>query len=506
MIAFLVLTAGLFFSLVFMRAYMNLKEVSDNWSKYKSDPIYMFAAFMFKPDDDPRSRAQFAADTFIDNIMDNINKMFQVFLQPVMNIFRLFTTSLNQSAQGLFNIRMIFGKMFKAFNEMTDVFMRRFNSVFHELRVTFVKLNSSMGKTFGVATSSVYAALSTIRAMMSVFDLMINICIAILIILAVFMIFLPFLLIPFIFLILMVTQIIDRSGQKGQLTGLADVFCFTNDTRIATQNGPVLIPQIRLGDVLADGQRVTGVFEFHQPAKDIYTLRGVKVSASHIVYDDQGKPCHVCDHPDAKLYTEPVSRVYCLMTSNRRIPVISDTGILQFADWEELDDEDDGLESWNSEVYQILNGKSNVKKPSAENLHSESCFSAETAITTILGLLPISNISPGMYVNDGHGNMTRVTGVVRISGSEVTGYRRYHSRMTMSAGAWVLEEDTWKQPSRIAQSSTLDQEQIWYSLFTQSGTFLVCNEYVVRDFTDVGSDKIHMTYGMVLDELQKNLR
>ena len=101
MFAFIALTAGLVFTLAFAKAYMNSAEVSANWSKYKSDPLYMFAAYMFKPDDDPRSRFQFAADNFIDNIMDYVHKIFTVFLQPVMNIFRLFTNSLTQSSNGL---------------------------------------------------------------------------------------------------------------------------------------------------------------------------------------------------------------------------------------------------------------------------------------------------------------------------------------------------------------------------------------------------------------------
>ena len=503
MFAFIGLTIGLFLGLAFARAYMNINEVSTNWSKYKTDPFYMFTAYMFKPDDDPRSRLQFAADNFIDNIQNYINRVFEIFLQPLMNIFRLFTNSLTQSSNGLFNIRMILGKMWTSFNEMSDIFMRRFYSVFHQLRVTFIKLNESMGKTFGIATSSVYAALAAIQSMLSVFDLMINICIAILIILAVFMIFLPFLLIPFIFLILMVTQIISRSGQGGQVSGLADTFCFTHDTWVATASGSVRISDIKLGTILADEQVVTGVFTFQQKAVDIYELYGVKVSGSHIVFDKEGKPCHVCDHPDARKYTEPVTQLYCLMTSNRRIPIVSSEGVIQFADWEELDDGDEGLDSWNETVYSILNNAPRKAVPTTDNIHSEACFSGETTILTSHGSRPISYIRPGMYVNDGFGNLTRVVGVVRIAASEVTAYSYYNSKMIVSAGAWMLVDGTWTQPTRLLSSSAEHHE--WYSLFTEAGTFIIGNEYVVRDFTDVGSDQIHKTYGMVMNELNKKI-
>lgn len=504
MFAFIALTAGLVFTLAFAKAYMNSAEVSANWSKYKSDPLYMFAAYMFKPDDDPRSRFQFAADNFIDNIMDYVHKIFTVFLQPVMNIFRLFTNSLTQSSNGLFNIRMILGKMWTAFNSMTDIFMRRFYSVFHQLRVTFIKLNESMGKTFGIATSSIYAALSTIRAMMSVFDLMINICVAILIILAVFMIFLPFLLIPFIFLILMVTQIIDRSGQGGQVSGLAGVFCFTADTRVATPTGSIPIYQVKLGTVLADQQVVNGVFNFQQPAKDMYNVHGVIVSGSHIVFTKDGKACHVSEHPDAVPHTGDVSEVYCLMTSNRRIPIVGNDGILQFADWEELDSEDEGLDSWNAIVYSLLNNKQRTHTPSEHNIHSESCFSAETRVSTVFGHRAIETIRPGTYVDDGFGGVSRVTGVVRIHGSEITGAVQYDSTTTLSAGAWLYKDGIWQQPKYV-EANPVVEEQIWYSLFTEAGTFVVGNDLVVRDFTDVGSKDIDKTYAMVIDELNKKI-
>jgi len=502
MFAFIALTIGLVFALAFAKASMNSAEVSRNWSKYKSDPLYMFSAYMFKPDDDPRSRFQFAADNFIDNIMDFIHKIFAVFLQPVMNIFRLFTNSLTQSSSGLFNIRMILGKMWTAFNSMTDIFMRRFYGVFHQLRVTFIKLNESMGKTFGIATSSIYAALSTIQSMLSVFDLMINICVAILIILAVFMIFLPFLLIPFIFLILMVTQIIDRSGQGGQISGLAGVFCFTANTRVATPSGSIPISEVKLGTVLADQQVVKGVFDFQQHAKDMYNVHGVIVSGSHIVYTKEGKACHVSDHPDAIPYTGDVSEVYCLMTSNRRIPIVGNNGILQFADWEELDSEDDGLDSWNAIVYTLLNKKERSVSPNNHNIHSESCFSAETRVSTVFGNRAIETIRPGTYVHNGFGGLSRVTGVVRIHGSEITGTYQYDSTTTLSAGAWMYKDGIWQQPKYV-NVKLATENQIWYSLFTESGTFVVGNELVVRDFTDVGSDNIDKTYPMVINELNK---
>jgi hypothetical protein len=64
----------------------------------------------------------------------------------------------------------------------------------------------------------------------------------------------------------------------------------------------------------------------------------------------------------------------------------------------------------------------------------------------------------------------------------------------------------WAQPK-----TTLPvKEEVWYSLFTESGTFLLLEPgYIgtaVRDFSDVGADRIHDTYDWVLDSLNQNVQ
>ena len=500
MIAFTVLTVGLFFGLVCSLAYFNAKHIQENWARYKSDPLYMFSAFMFKPADDPRSRLQFAADNFIDVMMETVHNIFAVFMKPIMNIFRLFSNSLSQTTNGLFNIRSIFAKIYGRFNELIEVFMRRFQGVFHELRMTFVKLNNAMGKTFGVATSSIYAGLSAINTIMSVFDLMINICVVILILLAVFMIFLPFLLIPFILLILTVVNIINLSDQGDQLTGIAGVFCFTKETPIATATGTLPISEIKVGTELFNNNKAIGIFKFKQSAENMFDLHGIKVSGSHIVYKQDGKACHVEDHPDAVAYTETVSELYCLMTSNRRIQIQSNVGIIDFADWEELDDDDEGLLSWNQKVFSMLNPSYTQPVPSYDNLHSESCFSEMSLVSTIFGNIPISNIRPGTYVDDGFGNTTRVYGVVEIDDSEVCS-SVIELDAEIAAGSWIHKAGVWQQP--CTKDAVKRKPVRWFNLFTEKGTFMLANGTRVRDFTDVGNKEIEETYSLVMNELNK---
>lgn len=501
--AFVGLTITLFVGLAVFSGYMKRDEIMANWSKYKSDPLYMFAAPMFKPSDDPRSRLKFATDNFYENVMELLNSVFLVFLEPVFKMFKLFTESLVQTSEGLFNIKAILGNSWNKFNQMTDVFMRRFQLVFHQFRITFVKLFSSIEKSFAVAVSSIFAGLSTIFTMLSFIDLMIRVALVALAIMTAMMIFFPFLLLPFIGLILTVVIVISNSPFSESVGGMAEIFCFEKGTQVVTNNGNVPIESIQIGDIVQSGGVVKGVMKFQSFLHDMYQLYGINVSGTHIVYKD-GQPIHVRNHPDATPNFHACD-VYCLITSNHTIPIQSDSGVLIFADWEEISSNEDLLR-WNKQVFETLN-KVEYRPPSSANLESESVFSESTYVSTVYGPKRISEINPGDVVYDWRGNVTRVKGIVRVDGQEVTKAFMLGKRgfVIASAGAWILNDGIWQQNQENVHNHT---EKRWFSLFTDSGTFCVVSEYgshPVRDFTDLGPDSLPDTYEWVLGALRAKI-
>lgn len=507
------ITVALFFGLVFSLALVNREEISKNWNKYRYDPLYMFAAPLFKPNDDPRSRTQFGVDNFKDGVNQNINSVFLKFLQPVFGIFKIFMDAMNQTLGGLFNIRMLVGKYWNAFNRMIDVFMRRFNSTFHQLRMTFTRLNHAFQRITGLATSAVYTGLSTIATMTSFLDLMMKIIIIILVVLVVMVILLFFVLWPFIPVILSVVAIISATAMGGAVGGMASTFCFSKSTRIQTKDkdrGAVLISEIRNGDVLANGAVVQGTMTFNTPSDDLYNVHGVVVSGSHIMYID-GEPVFVHDYEHARpIPPTSESVLYCLITSTHRIPVVAPTltqhgaGVLEFADWEEISDNED-LKRWHTQVFETLNGCGvAAPEPSADVLHSEAVVSGRTKIWTTLGPVEIRGIHPGDVVLDEHGKPTVVTGVVCVDESQVRAAAHLGGDAWISAAAWTSSDaKTWKHPEDVTNADGIHE---WYSLFTESGTFRLCEVGAlglhVRDFTDIGADRIHETYDWVLDSLE----
>lgn len=506
---FIGLTIALFVGLSFTTALMRREEIKANWSKYKDDLLYMFAAPLFKPDDDPRSPVQFATDNFSDVMMEKVTQMFAIFLQPVFQIFKLFTDALMQTLNGLFNIKSLLGNMWNKWNEVFAMFMRRFYGIFNQLRLTFVRLFDAFGRVYGMAVSSVYQALSLIDSIRSFVDLMIIIAIAILVILLAMLIFLFLFMWPLIPVIVLAIAVIAAAGLGGAVGGMGEAFCFAEATPVATDHGPQPIEKLNIGTRLSTGATVLGTMMFEPRNYDLYDLWGVQVSGSHIVFDSQGTPCHVSNHPSAKPLRDPTPRrVYCLITSDQRIPIQTTQGQVMFADWEELPAEaEEGLRAWHKHVFTTLNPDVPYKEPSRTVLASEAAVSGKTHVWTPLGRAEIRGLCPGATILDADGKHTRVRGVVKVDSSLVKEAYPIGPDAFVSAGAWMRtgKQPTWSQPEQTAAQKT---DAGWYSLFTESGSFRLCEDvftqHDVRDFSDVGSDKIHETYEWVLEALGRN--
>jgi hypothetical protein len=504
--AFALVTAALALGVLGVGAYQKRAEIMANWTKYRHDPLYLFFAYWFKPDDDPRTRLEFATDTFKDEIMFILDGIFATMLAPVFQIFKLFTDALTQTGSGLFTVKALFSKLFQKWNQMTDIFVKRFGNLAHQARMTFIRLYSAFERVFGVAVSSIYTGLATIMTIASFIELVIIIMIVICAIIAAMMIFLFFIVWPImpIFAIGMAIVAIAAGAAAGAGGSALSSFCFTEDTLIQTLSGPVPIKDITIGTTLQDGAKVTGTMILESADTQLYNLYGVRVSGSHIIYDTKLGPIHVEHHPDAKLLTERVPFTYCLITSNRKIPVVLPNNTVQlFADWEELS-EDEDLLAWHRQVYETLNNLTDkYLEPSKESLASESVFTDNTKIWTPTGPAHIRGIRPGDIVLDMFGSPTKVNGIVKVSGSEVHAAIPLGNNAYASSAVWIQDaKGIWAQPPLC----TIHKEEFWFSLFTESGNFLLFQEnypgMAVRDFSDIGVDRIDQTYDWVLKSLK----
>ena len=144
-------------------------------------------------------------------------------------------------------------------------------------------------------------------------------------------------------------QAIDRGGRKAvkaigksaKKTGKALKkafkvkkvrFCFSPETPIKLENGEtVLIKNLKLGDILINGSVVDAVMTIRNENDPYYKLPGnILVTGSHYIRYG-GKYIHVKNVPEAKPTGKVDPVVYCLVTSDHKIPV----GEYTFWDWED---------------------------------------------------------------------------------------------------------------------------------------------------------------------------
>ena len=128
---------------------------------------------------------------------------------------------------------------------------------------------------------------------------------------------------------------ISRAGRKvGR--GIKRLFrrrrCFSPETLIKLRNGrTAMIKNLKLGDVLINGSIVDAVMNIKNENDPYYKLPGnILVTGSHYVKYG-GKYIHVKNVPESKPTGKVDSVVYCLVTSDHKIPV----GDYTFWDWED---------------------------------------------------------------------------------------------------------------------------------------------------------------------------
>lgn len=508
MVTFLLLTLVFLLLVGGLMGLGKRKEIMENWHQYYRNPFFMATAFLYKPEDDPRSRFEFMNDNFTRVMQSIIIDALKGVLAPIFDIFQVTGGGVVGSMGGVRAIQTIMATMMNSFHKIFSIFENRFKSTMYQFALTFRKLQTAMAKLWGVVAASVYESIAVIASILSSIDLIIKVVIIILVILVaiVFLLFLFFW--PVIPLILVVIGVITTAGMGAAVGGMAETFCFDPATPVVMRDGTRKpISEIRLGEELGEGcGTVTARMEFQQMCADLYTLRGIRVTGSHLIWWN-GEAIPVREHPEAVLVPGCKERtLYCLNTETHRIPVQTEVPTLtyQFADWEELDEE--SLEEWNRKVHGVLN-------PGVEWVQTKAVVKGEAALQGSVRVqrpqqppIEIRSLRPGMMVMGEGGEPTRVLGIVELAASEVYVDEGAEG---LSDAVWRRESPSspWQQGSTQGAIQDKEGEEIcresWFSLITEAGTVLLESGIAIRDFTDLGIHALPTTYEWVLATLGK---
>jgi hypothetical protein len=341
-IIFIIVTLLVFTVFSYCKIIQTKEDIAKDWSNQRCKPQNMlFAGFITKPEG--VSSFQYTSDNFqycVQNILTNISEYalepFQYIINSLTVIFGAMVSSIQNSREATSQIRT----NIKVFAE--DLLGRMLN-ITVPIQKVFIALMDVFQKIQGSMTASLYTMLGsyyTLQALMgATLDLIIKLLTS-LVIIIVGLWTLPFtwpaaasmsavflsISIPLSIIIYFMTEVLNIKSAS-----IPKLRCFDESTMFKLTNEYVSIKDLKIGDLLSDGNIVTAKIKVSASYLDMYQLNNTIVSGTHLMlYKNDW--IRVSNHPDALKINYNKPYVYCINTNNKLFNL---DGYL-FSDWDEI--------------------------------------------------------------------------------------------------------------------------------------------------------------------------
>ena len=482
-------TIIVFFLLIsYFNVLINMKPIQDDWVNQRCSPGVMPFAGLINPPPDV-SAFQFTNDNFAFCTQGILQQITGFFLLPINLFVEFMLVIFNMIKQAINAIREMFDRIRRKIMAIAENLMGQILNIMIPLQKMFMSINDLFGKIQGILASGLYVGIGTYYTMKSAVGAFFEFVVLLLIILAAMVI--AFWSIPvtwgmaiamtiiFVAIAIPLAMIGDalRRAFDLSLPGIpAKPGCFSKNTLIPTNQGNILIEDLKIGTILSDDSVVTAVMKINAKGHTMYNLNNIIVSGEHkVIYKRKLIP--VSDHPNAvKLnnFSEPI--IYCFSTNTKYITLNN----IIFTDWDELT---------KSELNEL---RSNCKKHISEKyvnstqfVHKnlESGFHKKTKIELSNGTFKkISDIK----LLDKLKNNEIVLGIVEIQGNDIDNYTYYFNNNIEINGApnlqifnsnlGILHTLNNQIPKKISKSS-----KKLYHLITDKGKFEI-NGHMFCDY------------------------
>ena len=280
----------LFFSTFFI---MGLKDIKENWPKYRCSPLYMPLAGSLGYD---------AAENFSYCVGNIQSGMMGFFLEPIQYILGMGVELFNEITGSLNFIRTFISEIRNRAKAIIGDIYGIFINVIIQFQKLIIKLKDTMMKLVGVITTFVYLIQSA--------------------------------------------RLTGNSIKDGPIGQTLEYLCFSKNTKIKLQNGKIKnMKDIYLGDVLENGTEVCGTLKLKGGSKNPYykiwsdkLQEYIYVTGSHKIFKHDGSDKNLLNnYIDVKDFPKSIktgaydNMLYCLITNNHQIPI----GEYTFWDWED---------------------------------------------------------------------------------------------------------------------------------------------------------------------------
>ncbi len=491
-------------TLAFVLGQADRETVMGNWAERRCDLSVLLTSGMYKPDDYGGSRNSFATENFNFCMRKYAAMALGQALQPAVKMTDQSIQGSSIIGQLLGTLRLMSKNLRDSFAKIIDNFHKQYVKGVQAVSITAQRLNAAMGRIEAIITSFMYITLSTYVGLMNTVEFIMFICIIIILCVVIIFIILFLFMWPLSPLLIAICVMIAAAGMGGAIGGAASVFCFAEETEVALLDGGTCrVAGLKIGQRLADGGVVEGMFTFDGVDTQLYNLYGVFVSGTHLVLH-KGRYMEVASHPDAVLTERRAERLYCPIVSSRKVPVQCPNGLVTlFCDWEEVDDVV-AQAAWDNVVEKTL------KVIEAQGATCPAGLAPHTTVQIVLANgeckdTYITNVQIGQTIMGADGRSTKVLGVVRRQ----IGLRR---RADVTDGVWYLSNNgQWSQKlegAATAGGAPHNVDTIMYHLITDSGNFGIyyCGKDItIRDATEVGIDRLRSCTPTVLRMLNNEM-
>ena len=426
---------------------VDIQKVKDNWETYRCRPDVMLMADYYGHDS--IENLQYCLKNGFDKRAMEAIAPFYTYLGKFVEVLMTMLNSIN-------SIRMIFATIIGSATQIFTEFSGRIQALFYRFQMAAIRMKMLMGRVFATMYAVIFMGMAGIKA----------------------------------------TQNFGNTF----LFKFLDTFCFDPDTEIVLQNGTSIpIKEVKIGDYLRGGQKVTAAFQFAADGQEMVSLPlaatetksvslpGILVSTNHYIRHE-GKWIEAKDHPDAVASADWSGGndrpLICLNTDTHTIPI----GNYIFSDYDETSDGDEAAMKMATD---ILNGK--PSKPAKGS--SEMACGPKTLIKTVFGLVPADQITLGTVLSHG-----TVVGLVK---KECRSICRINGE-AFAAGTciWSPAHNRWLRAFQLSKPAIMSP-LVFYSFVVTPSATIETQSTVFRDYVEVHSKDLEAPYSAAINATVK---
>ena len=502
----LAVTIGFIGVFAYSFAQLQLDDIRAKWNERRCEPLVIASAHLIPKEGSNIDPSDFAIDNFQFCISKFIDSAIGLVMGPAMSLFSKQVNATGPIQESILRMRGMVASLMKPIMDIFQSLWNKFQVMTYASLRSVVKMMSIFDRIFGVATAAVFMGMSMIKGIQNAMGFVIQVVIAILSILVVLAIFLWFVMWPVVPIILTMIGILSATVYGANVSGMAGSFCVAPWTLVATKSGWKRVDELKPGEALRSGGCVEGILKTSGKGALCVEYKGVILSGSHLVFDPlQEQWIPALEVKGARPLVQSPDLLYCLNTS-QRVWVVKGSGDttaeVLLRDWEELPVDIQYDAAWERLMYDMLNPLKADELPLTQDQQSpgRGLLGQDTFVwEKNKGPVKISEVAVGDSVKGADGIFTEVLGTY-IDTSEFVG----SSGPNSSAWVWYPKEGRWRHPDKTFEVDLY----LGYHLITKSGEFLVWypdqtnkTGLRVRDFTEIGWDRIDQTYGFTLASL-----